>query len=170
MSHRRTIAFIAALISIVPAIAFAAPACAEDLPPEWTVMVYMDGDNDLEASALVDLAEMAASGPGTDVNIVVLLDTLTGPAELLLVRVMDKVREEQGFLVVDHKILVAGRVVVAAVTCWDSCLGEVGHFLDRLHTELLLADHNQNFEGSGCRVHHTSGYLEQDILVDRTEK
>jgi hypothetical protein len=92
------------------------------------------------------------------------------PAELLLVRVMDKVREEQGFLVVDRKILVAGRVVVAAVTCWDSCLGEVGHFLDRLHTELLLADHNQNFEGSGCRVHHTSGYLEQDILVDRTEK
>ena len=92
------------------------------------------------------------------------------PAELLLVRVTDKVREEQGFLVVGRKILVAGRVVVAAVTCWDSCLGEVGHFPDRLHTELLPADHNQNFEGSGCRVHHTSGYLEQDILVDRTEK
>lgn len=85
MSHRRTVAFIAALISIVPAIAFAAPACAEDLPPEWTVMVYMDGDNDLEASALADLAEMTAAGSDEDVNIVVLLDTLSGPADLLYV-------------------------------------------------------------------------------------
>jgi hypothetical protein len=92
------------------------------------------------------------------------------PAELLLVRVTDKVREEQGFLAVGRKILVAGRVVGAAVTCWDSCLGEVGHYLDRLHTEILPADRILNFEDSGCRVHHTSGYLVRDILVDRTGK
>jgi len=91
------------------------------------------------------------------------------PAELLLVRVKDKVREEQGFLVVGRKVLVAGRIVAAAVTCLDSCLGEVGHYLDRLHTELLPADRIPNFEDSGCLVHHTSGYLVRDILVDRTE-
>jgi hypothetical protein len=37
VSHRRIVAFITALISIIPAIAFAAPACAEDMRPEWTV-------------------------------------------------------------------------------------------------------------------------------------
>ena len=42
---------------------------------EWTFMVYLDGDNNLEAAAIDDLNEMEAAGGSTaDVNIIVLID------------------------------------------------------------------------------------------------
>jgi len=75
-----------AVLMILPALALTAPAKAETVPAEWTVMFYMDGDNNVESYALRDLAELEASGSNTDVNIVVLLDTLEGPAELLYVQ------------------------------------------------------------------------------------
>jgi len=48
----------------------------EALPEkEWTFMVYLDGDNNLEAAAIDDLNEMEAAGGSTaDVNIIVLID------------------------------------------------------------------------------------------------
>jgi len=72
----------AALMMIVPAIMLAAGANAETVPA-WTVMVYLDGDNDIEDFAIADLAQMTATGSSADVNVVVLADTLTGPADLL---------------------------------------------------------------------------------------
>jgi len=43
---------------------------------EWTVMVYMDGDNDLERFAWLDLKEMEAAGGSDDnVNVVVQVDS-----------------------------------------------------------------------------------------------
>ncbi|MEM4275983.1 MAG: clostripain-related cysteine peptidase [Thermoplasmata archaeon] len=42
---------------------------------KWTVMVYLDGDNNLESAALDDLAEMEAVGSRNGVNVVVLMDT-----------------------------------------------------------------------------------------------
>ena len=44
------------------------------LQADWTFMVYMDGDNNLEAAALNDFREMAHVGSTADVNIVVQLD------------------------------------------------------------------------------------------------
>ena len=41
---------------------------------EWTIMVYLDGDNDLEKYAIDDFLEMASVGSTSDVNIVVQLD------------------------------------------------------------------------------------------------
>ncbi|WP_129633058.1 clostripain-related cysteine peptidase [Candidatus Oscillochloris fontis] len=40
----------------------------------WTVMVYLDGDNNLESDALTDFAEMARVGSDDQINIVVQLD------------------------------------------------------------------------------------------------
>ncbi len=70
---------------IMPAFVLAAPARAETVPDAWTVMVYMDGDNNVESYALMDLDEMMLTGSSADVNMVVLLDTLSGPANLLYV-------------------------------------------------------------------------------------
>jgi len=42
----------------------------------WTVMVYMDGDNNLEEDALIDFLEMARVGSTDDVNVVVQLDRI----------------------------------------------------------------------------------------------
>ncbi len=45
---------------------------------EWTVLVYMDGDNNLELSALRDLNEMEAAGGSERVNVVVQVDRALG--------------------------------------------------------------------------------------------
>ncbi len=42
---------------------------------DWTIMVYLDGDNNLQPDALNDLAEMEAVGSIGDVNVIVLMDT-----------------------------------------------------------------------------------------------
>ena len=43
----------------------------------WTVMVYLDGDNNLEADALTDFAEMSKVGSSDRIKIVVQLDRVT---------------------------------------------------------------------------------------------
>jgi hypothetical protein len=42
----------------------------------WTVMIYMDGDNNLESAAIDDVNELEAIGSSTEVNIVVQLDRI----------------------------------------------------------------------------------------------
>ncbi len=51
----------------------------------WTVMVYLDGDNNLDPDAHADMDEMAAVGSTSAVNVLVLLDEFDGPANLLRV-------------------------------------------------------------------------------------
>lgn len=46
---------------------------------DWTVMVYLDGDNNLESDALIDFREMAAVGSNDRLNIVVQLDRISSP-------------------------------------------------------------------------------------------
>lgn len=46
--------------------------------PEWTVMVYLNGDNDLEDAALEDLNEMEQVGSDDQVQVVVQLDRARG--------------------------------------------------------------------------------------------
>ena len=45
---------------------------------EWTFMVYIDGDNNLEGAAVDDFLEMSAVGSTGDVNIVVQMDRRGG--------------------------------------------------------------------------------------------
>lgn len=45
-----------------------------DNGPTWTVMVYLDGDNNLEEAALADFNEMEAAMGGLDMTIIVLFD------------------------------------------------------------------------------------------------
>jgi len=50
----------------------------EKVPKEWTILVYMNGDNSLEAEAVNDLNEMEQLGSGERVNIVVQVDRTAG--------------------------------------------------------------------------------------------
>jgi hypothetical protein len=43
---------------------------------DWTILVYLDGDNDLESSAIDDFAEMASVGSSERVQILVQLDRI----------------------------------------------------------------------------------------------
>jgi hypothetical protein len=51
------------------------PAAAD--AARWTVLVYLDGDNNLEPDALDDFREMAAVGSSDELNIVVQLDRIS---------------------------------------------------------------------------------------------
>jgi hypothetical protein len=54
---------------------FPAPSTAQaPVQAEWTLMLYMDADNDLEAPQMQDLMEMAGVGSTATVNIIVLAD------------------------------------------------------------------------------------------------
>ena len=58
------------------AVFFVLPSCifAQSAPAEWTMMFYMDADNDLELPQMIDLAEMMSVGSTAGVNIIVLSD------------------------------------------------------------------------------------------------
>ena len=47
-------------------------------PADWTFMVYLDGDNNLEYVGIVDFLEMATVGSDANVNIVVQFDRIDG--------------------------------------------------------------------------------------------
>jgi len=57
------------------------PTYSPDLA-DWTILIYMDGDNDLAASALNDLNEMEAAGSSEAVNVLVQLDQADGAGAL----------------------------------------------------------------------------------------
>lgn len=46
--------------------------------PYWTVMIYMDGDNNLESAAIDDFNELEFSGSDANVNIIVQIDRIPG--------------------------------------------------------------------------------------------
>ena len=50
----------------------------DDTTDEWTYMVYLDGDNNLEGAAIDDFMEMSSVGSTSDVNIVVQFDRIPG--------------------------------------------------------------------------------------------
>lgn len=67
-----TSAFIAAFLALTP------PAHAAS----WTILVYMDADNNLEGAGLSDFLEMSSVGSTADVNIVTLFDRIPGYTSL----------------------------------------------------------------------------------------
>ncbi len=70
------------LLSVLASTALARPLCQHVAPSsrttcdkQWTVLVYMNGDNDLASHTFTDLKEMSKVGSSTAVDIVVQQDT-----------------------------------------------------------------------------------------------
>jgi hypothetical protein len=74
MSNKYAIIFFLLILSVSLTGCFLFPPM--DKTAEWTVMVYLDGDNNLETYAIQDLNEMEMIGSTTDVNIVVQIDRI----------------------------------------------------------------------------------------------
>ncbi len=69
----RVLPFFAAFLVVV-FLAPAAPAQEKD----WTLLVYMDADNNLEPAGIVDFLELSSVGSDANVNVVVQFDRATG--------------------------------------------------------------------------------------------
>ncbi|UCE80485.1 MAG: hypothetical protein JSV94_04815 [Methanobacteriota archaeon] len=75
---RGTLAVVVMFALIAPAVVCSADdSRTDDTIVDWTIMVYVDGDNDLESNVLEDFAEMAAVGSTGRVKVVALADTMT---------------------------------------------------------------------------------------------
>ena len=57
---------------------YAAGFEVSSISTRWTIMVYLDGDNDLESAGIDDFLEMASVGSGANVNVVVQFDRISG--------------------------------------------------------------------------------------------
>ena len=82
MKEKATMAHLKLLLYLticIPAAGFSQPAA----PAEWTILIYMAADNDLEGPALVDLDEIEAGIPEQDVNVIVMIDRSSGYSEEL---------------------------------------------------------------------------------------
>ncbi len=74
--------FMSVFVIALLACAFCAPASAAP-KKEWTFMVFLNADNNLDSFGVGDLAEMVkAGGSNDDINIICLLDRENGPATL----------------------------------------------------------------------------------------
>lgn len=83
---RKLTTTVAAALVILPVLLLSAPSSAS--PPnldKWTVMVYIDADNNLESFGMMNLEMLESVGSSADVNFVVLIDTYSGPASLLYI-------------------------------------------------------------------------------------
>ena len=73
MKYKYAIIFVLVILSITLTGCFDPP-----VPniPEWTVMIYLDADNNLESAGIDDINEMEMVGSSSDVNIVVQVDRI----------------------------------------------------------------------------------------------
>lgn len=86
-----------AILVLLPALVLSAPVNAKQTADQWTVMVYIDADNNLEPYGLMNLQQLESVGSSDTVNFVVLIDTLSGPASLLYIEAGEsRVLEEWG--------------------------------------------------------------------------
>ena len=76
MKYKYIIIFVLLILSISLTGCFLFPP--KDNTAEWTVMVYLDADNDLESAGIDDINEMEMVGSTSDVNIVVQIDRIPG--------------------------------------------------------------------------------------------
>jgi len=77
-----------ALAAVVLLAVMAVPASMAqgDGEAQWTFMVYLDADNNLETYGELNLEWLETVGSTVDVNFLVLMDTLSGVADLLYVK------------------------------------------------------------------------------------
>lgn len=77
MKYKYAIIIVLIILSISLSGCFLFPPIKNDTA-EWTVMVYLDADNNLESEGINDINEMEMAGSSSDVNIVVQADRIPG--------------------------------------------------------------------------------------------
>ncbi|MBE0518504.1 MAG: hypothetical protein IH630_04690 [Thermoplasmata archaeon] len=88
-----------AAVTMLAVMVVPATMSAGDEETDWTFMVYLDADNNLETYGIMNLEWLETVGSDENVNFVVLLDTYGEPADLLYVKegTSDSVGEVYGY-------------------------------------------------------------------------
>ena len=132
--------------------AFAVPVVKSvDPAAEWTIMVYLDGDNNLDPDSLNDIVEMEAVGSTEKVNVLVLWDRYAEPAYLY--KVVEGGLVLMDGLQVDGKIVNGAEVSMADWHVLDAFVDYGKAMMPANHYMLDLWDHGNAF-GYTCWDDH----------------
>lgn len=115
------------------------PSCGSHSPPApetWTILVYLDGDNDISSAALADLEEMRRAAASPFVTIVIQLD-LPGGITTKRYRIVKNQLEQ---------ITEPGELDMAAEDTITGFLTWAGAAYPADHTVLLLWDHGNGWD------------------------
>jgi len=153
MSGKYRLAGVLAILSAVVT-AFAVPATiADDVNSEWTVLVYLDGDNNLDPDSVDDVGEMMQVGSTDKVNVLVLWDRYNEPAYLYKVIKGDLVLmdglEVGGKAVNGQEISMADWRVLEAFVDYGKAMLPANHYM------LDLWDHGSPY-GYACWDDHAA--------------
>ncbi len=145
--------FLLSLSLLVPA-AMARPAAIT----EWTFLVYLDADNNLDPYGYLDIAEMEEVGSTAAVNIVAFWDTYDGPA--YLVRILPGSYEVvKGFALNGKEVDMGSAETLEAFV--DFALAK----FPSSKVALVLWDHGDDFRGFGWDDHPGEGATVPDFLT-----
>ncbi|MCY3413167.1 MAG: hypothetical protein INQ03_16125 [Candidatus Heimdallarchaeota archaeon] len=136
----------------------------------WTLMIYLDGDNDLEDFALQDINEMEMIGSSADLNIIVLLDTYGEPG------ILYEISKDTNKFEITSKILVAPEKLTGEINMGDPEVMKefISYCQENYVTDyyaLVLWDHGSGWSDYGDpnvqtekRVDNYNRYEEEDIV------
>ncbi|MEZ5595172.1 MAG: clostripain-related cysteine peptidase [Pseudomonadales bacterium] len=129
----------------------AVPVRAEQAPLDWTLMIYMAADNDLEQAALIDLDEIEAGMPATGMEVIVLMDRAKGYADGVGdwtdARVLRmRPNQDQGTLALQELVRL-GEINTGAPASLTDFVRFVTTNFPAKHTGLVLWDHGGGWQG-----------------------
>lgn len=131
--------------------ALAVPVAKGNATAEWTVLVYLDGDNNLDPDSVADIEEMKMVGSTDKVNVLVLWDRYTGPAYVY--KVLEGDLELVDGLKVDGKDVNGQEVSMADWRVLDAFVEFGKALMPANHYMLDLWDHGSPF-GYACWDDH----------------
>jgi len=125
---------------------------------EWTFLVYLDADNNLDYYGYLDIAEMERIGSADAVNVVVLWDRYDGPA--YLVKILPG-----SYQVVDGFALNGREVNMGAESTLKAFVDFALEKFPAPNVALTLWDHGDDFRGFGWDDHPYEGVPGTDFLT-----
>ena len=163
MTHKHWSVSILVMLSMLATV-FAMPAfvSGEATVAEWTVMVYLDGDNNLDPDAVSDLAEMQMVGSTDKVNVIVLVDRYSEPAYLYKIT-LGGVSMLDG-LIVNGTDVNGQEISMADVRVLDAFVDYSKAEFPANHYILDLWDHGNAF-GYACWDDHASPEWQTDAAA-----
>jgi len=117
----------------------------------WTVMIYLNGDNDLESQAIADINSMEMVGSTDKVKIVVQYDSLSGPAARYLIQKDNNLSE-----ITSPVLQQLGEVNMGN---WSTLVDFVRYCANKYPAEkyaLILWNHGSGFKGKNISFDQTS--------------
>ncbi|MFW9975446.1 MAG: clostripain-related cysteine peptidase [Candidatus Thorarchaeota archaeon] len=125
--------------------------------PKWTIMVYLDGDNNLDAYGCQNIESMKAVGSTKDVNIIVLWDKYDDVANLYYVG-LNELEIIQGFSLNGEEANMGDPNTLEAFVDFTMKRFYSDHFA------LILWDHGDDLRGC-CWDDHPEDYLSHQEIT-----